>query len=74
MHADQRTKRPEDFTTPLQEGDNTNCAKYRTIALRSHSRKISLSIIHQRIQQYYESEISETGQLHARQRDQILNV
>ena len=54
---------PEDFSTsryiPIyKKGDSKECSNCKPIALISHASKIALSIIHQRMQQQYEREIS----------------
>ena len=50
------------------------CSNYRTIALISHASKIMLKILHARLQQYMNPELSDVQVAFRKGRDQITNI
>ena len=65
------------FIPVPKKGNATECSNYRTIALISHSSKVMLKILHARLQQYVNQEISDVqaGLRKGRgTRDQLANI
>jgi hypothetical protein len=65
------------FVPLFKKGDPKDCSNYRTIALISHTSKVLLKVIHNRMEQYVEREIPDVQAGFRKERgtrDQIANL